>query len=331
MAKSVKYILTSIALVLFLSCSQADSLYKEYVIEFERTDTTCSINDSTNNDSTNNVQTEKDIYFLSYEKYMSLVPSISYAQGAACYDKYLVQCYAGNSAIEIYDLEKKAYLCKINNPFPGNNTHANTVCFGYQRFAPDDFFPLLYINSGYTSLIDGNKCSFVYIYRLVKTSSTSGSETFYLEYLNTITFKGFNTWTEGIIDNDHHQLWVKYEPSGNYNYALFEMPKYKDRDVTINCNDAIIDFSLGKQPFTSSNQGHLYYNDNILLVSGKSPKTQKLVFMVINTITHTRDIIIDLTEIGLNAEPENVFFYNDQLMIGYRGSIYKFNLYPKDN
>lgn len=189
---------------------------------------------------------------------------------------------------------------------------------------------MLYINSGYTRIINGNKSSFLYVYRLIKSTDSLGSETFNLEYLNTITLSGFNTWTEGFLDNDHQRLWVKYEPNGNYSYALFEMPKFEDGDATINCEDAIDNFSLGIQPFTSSNQGHLYHNDNILLVSGTSPRTQKLAFMVINTLTHTRDITIDLSEVGLNGEPENVFFYKDQLMIGYRGSIYKFNLYPKN-
>lgn len=331
MAKSIKCILISFVLFLFLSCTHADSLYNEYVIAYEQTDTISGIRDSTVNDSTDNGLTEKDTIILSYEKYMPLSPTISYAQGAACYDKYFIQCYAGNSAIDIYDLEKKIYLCKINNPYPGNNTHANTVCFGYQKYAPDDFFPLLYINSGYTSNIGGNKCSFIYVYRLVRTPDSSGSETFHLEFLNTITFIGFNTWTEGILDNDHHRLWVKYEPNGNYNYALFEMPKFEDGDIKINHEDAITEFSLGTQPFNSSNQGHFFHNDRILLVSGKSPKTQKLAFMVINTITHTRDLTIDLSEIGLKAEPENIFFYKDQLMIGYRAYIYKFNLLPKNN
>lgn len=322
MVKSIKFLLISIASVFFLSCTHADSLYNEYVIEIERADT---INN--NNDSTNNGQTKKDTLFLSYEKYMSLSPTIGSSQGGACYDKYFIQCYAGNSAIEIYDLENKTYLCKIDNPFPGKRTHANTVSFGGQRFSPDDFFPLLYINTGYTSTVSKIKYSYVYVYRLIKASDSSGSETFNLEYLNTISFKGFNTWTEGILDNDHQRLWVKYEPSGNYNYALFEMPKFEDGNVTVNYEDAINDFSLGAQPFTSSNQGHLYHNDNIILVSGTSPKTQKLAFMVINTLTRTRDNTIDLSEIGLNGEPENVFFYKDKLMIGYRSSIYKFNLY----
>lgn len=326
MVKSIKYILTFFSSVLFLSCSQAESLYNEYVIEVERTDT---INGT--KDSTNNGQIKKDTLFLSYEKYMSLSPTISSAQGAACYDKYFVQCFNGNSAIEIYDLEKKEYLCKIKNPYPGiKSTHANTVCFGYQKYSPDDFFPLFYICTGYTSKIDGLNCSFIYVYRLVKSQDPSGSEIFNLEYLNTITLRGFNTWTEGILDNDHHRLWVKYEPSGNYNYALFEMPKFEDGNVTVNYEDAITDFSLGVQPFTSSNQGHLYHDNKILLVSGISPNSQKLAFIVINTLTHTRELVIDLAEIGLTNEPENVFFYKDQLMIGYRGSIYKFNLYPKN-
>lgn len=106
MTKSIKYILTIFVSTLFLSCSQADNLYNEYVIEIERTNT------NSTNDSTNNGQTKKDTLFLSYEKYMSLSPTISSGQGAACYDKYFIQCYNGNSAIEIYDLEEKNIYAK---------------------------------------------------------------------------------------------------------------------------------------------------------------------------------------------------------------------------
>ena len=126
-------------------------------------------------------------------------------------------------------------------------------------------------------------------------------------------------------------LWIKYEPngpSGEYRYASFPMPNLENGDVTITKEDALTDFSLGIQPFTSSNQGHLYHEDKILLVSGTSYKTQKIAFIIINILTHTRELVIDLAEIGLTSEPENVFFYKDQLMIGYRGAVYKFNLYP---
>lgn len=310
-------------------------MFDEKIIEIERTikdttQTTNNNNDSThnNNDSPPTTIIIKDTIKLSYEKYMSLNCTVSSGQGAACYGKYLIQCFNFNPAIEIFDLEKKEYVCKVASPFPGNNTHANTVNFGNQKFSPDDYFPLLYISSGYGYYSGKEYWSSIYVYRLTKQPDSAGTESFNLEYVNTITLKGFNTWTEGIIDNENNMLWVKYEPSGGYSYACFAMPKFEDGNVSLNRADAIKDFSLGVQPFKSSNQGHLFHNGKILLVSGISPDTQKLAFITINPIIQERELVIDLNEIGLSDEPENLFIYNEQMMIGYRGAVYKFNLFP---
>lgn len=334
-----------ISLPLVLSCSHAEDL-EEYLIEVERVidDTTKNNNDSTQNDSVNgnsdstgkesggnnkNVIIIKDTIKVSYERHMGITPAVVTSQGAACYGKYLFQGFSTNNVLKIYDLEKKYYLCTIDITAPPASSyiHANTINFGSERLSPDDYFPLLYINSGYTKKIDGATCSSIYVFRISKYDNSDGSEGFNLEFVQTITLKGFNSWTEGVIDNDHHILWVKYEPkgkNGEYRYASFPMPKIEDGDVTILKENAITDFSLGVQPFTSSNQGHIYYNNKIILVSGTSPTTQKLALIVINTITQERDLIVDLAEIGLRSEPENVFFYNGQLMIGYKGAIYKF-------
>lgn len=281
----------------------------------------------------NNTVISQDTILLSYEKYMDLRPSYGTVQGAACYGKYLFQGYSNNAALGVYDLEKKTVLCKLEipGPKPSSNTHANTVNFGYERLSPDDYFPLLYISSGYTKNINGSPCSFIYVYRISKYPNSEGSEGFHIEFVQTITLMGFGSWTEGIPDNDHNLLWIKYEPNstnGEYRYASFAMPKLENGDVTIIKDNALTDFSLGTQPFISSNQGHLYYDNKILLVSGGSSTTQKKAFIVINTITQTRELVIDLGEIGLNFEPENLFFYNNHMMIGYSYAIYKFNLYP---
>ena len=321
MGKTIKFLLVFIAAVVFLSCTHADSLYNEYMVEIERPDTTSNINDSTSHD-----QTKKDTLFLSYEKYIHLSPTVSSSQGGACYGKYFIQCYASNPAIEIYDLEKKTYLCKIVNPYPGTRTHANTAFFGNQKISPDDYFPLLYICSGNSTNVNKKPCSFIHAYRIIKYDNADGSEEWDAQYVYTITLSGFGSWTEGVIDNDKNLLWVK--DNGCY-YSSFKMPNYEGGNVTIYRDDAITSFSVDPQPFTSSPQGHLFHDNKILLVSGTSPKTQKLAFIVINTLTQTRELVIDLLEIGLDGEPENIFIYKDQLMIGYRGPIYKFNLYPK--
>jgi len=323
--KLLSAILFFIYLPLFLSCSYGEITEDERTIEVERTiaDTTTTKNDT--DDTTKSVIIVKDKVKLSYERYMRLQCTVASAQGAACYGKYLIQCFAGNTAMEVFDLDEKGYVTKIKSPYPGTKTHANTVFFGNQKVSPDDYFPLLYICSGYSSNVNKKSCSFIHAYRIIKYDNADGTEGWNAEYVFTITLSGFSSWTEGVIDNDNNILWVK--DRGCY-FSSFKMPDYEDGNVTINRDDAITSFSVGTQPFTSSNQGHLFYKDKILLVSGTSPSIEKLAFIVINTKSQTREFVIDLPEIGLSIEPENLFFYRDQLMIGYRASLYKFNLYP---
>lgn len=325
MKKLIFAFIVFISLPLFISCSYGEETEDERTIEVDRTITDTTTNKNDTNDTTKSVIVVKDTVWLSYERYMRLQCTVASAQGAACYGKYLIQCFAGNDAMEVFDLDEKEYVCKLISPYQGTKTHANTVFFGNQRVSPDDYFPLLYICSGYSSNVNKKPCSFIHAYRIIKYDNADGTEGWDAQYVYTITLSGFNSWTEGVIDIDHELLWIKYQ--GCY-YASFPMPKYENGNVTINVEDAITNFSVGPQPFTSSNQGHLFYNNKILLVSGTSPSVEKLAFIVINTITQTRELVIDLAEIGLSNEPQNLFFYKNQLMIGYRGSLYLFNLHP---
>lgn len=349
-----------------LSCSRDNDDFQEYSIEIDTqtNDTIIKVNSDTiiidkkdtiitekqdtiitgkndtlitlKNDTIISETIHKDTIICSHEKYMDLTPTVSNAQGAACYDKYFIQGYANNSALEIYDLDSKKYLCKldISTPTPSSKIHVNSVCFGNQRVSSDDFFPLLYISSGYTQNVNGSPCSFIYVYRLCKDVNQDLTKNFSVELVQTIALKGFGSWTEGIPDNDHNALWVKYEPTntnGEYRYAVFQMPRVQEGDVTIDVSDATKDFSVGIQPFVSSNQGHLYYNDRIYLVSGISPQTQILALIIINTLTCSRELVLDLTEIGLYDEPENIIIFKGQLMIGYRKSLIKMDICSNNN
>lgn len=289
-----------------LSCSSQDDYVENYVI----------INDIE----------KKDTVFFSYDYFMSLTPSASSPQGAACCGDYFIQGFAGNAIIEIYDLKKKEKNAIVKNPYPGSNTHANSMCFGNIKYDPADYFPILYISSGYTSKIEGVPCSFIYIYRIIKKEMESGEENFSMEYLNKIILKDWGTWTEGFIDNDNDILWIKYEPngtSGEYRYASFPVPDIGNGDVTITPDDAIIDFSLGVQPFVSSNQGHIYYKNRILLVSGTSPHKQTLAFIGINTNSNSREFVINIGKLGFREEPESICIYDDNIMVGSATSLYK--------
>lgn len=316
------------------SCSHEDSFIEDYLIEIERNyNDTISPKDSIRNSDTisgRDTNSIKDTIICSYEKFMSISSSYGSCQGAACFDKYLIQGYANNKKIGVFDLDKKKSLGSIDiiSPAPSSNIHANTLNFSSQKYETQDYFPLLYLSSGYTQRVGNENCSFIYVYRIIRYIDLNGKESFKISLIQTITLKGFGSWTEGILDNDHNKLWIKYEPKGTYGeyrYASFNLPEYSKPDIELLQNNSLADFSVGVQPFTSSNQGHIFHKDKIMLVSGTSPTTQKLAFIVINTLTKSRELVIDLANIGLRNEPENLFYYKDQLMIGYSNSIYKFN------
>lgn len=342
----------------FVSCSSEENLLEEIIIEvdtqtndttvteksdtviIEKNDTIITEKNDTvitgKNDTIITVKydtiishtAQKDTFLCSHEKYMGITPRYGIGQGATCYGKYFIQGYSSNTAVGVYDLENKYVLCKLDilTPTPSNKIHANTVCFGNQRLSPDDYFPLLYICSGYTQKVNGLACSFIYVYRISKYNNSDGTEGFNIEQVQTITLQGFGSWTEGIPDNDHNQLWIKYSSNGTH-FASFKMPLLSEGDITLKKEEALNDFSIGLQPFKSSGQGHYYHDNKILFVSGgTSPDKEKLAYIEINTITQTCELVIDLAELGLTDEPENVFYFKDQLMIGYRGSIYKFNV-----
>ena len=82
--------------------------------------------------------------------------------------------------------------------------HVNTMNFGRQRFHKNDFFPLLYVSSGYSK----QKVSFVYVYRIIRTL-IDDKERFSACLVQTISLRGFNSWTEGIIDGNNDAIWIK--------------------------------------------------------------------------------------------------------------------------
>ena len=273
-----------------------------------------------------------DSLFCTFQKYMSLQP-IAKVQGGACYGDYFFQGYETNEFITIYNLKTKSHVetLFIPDPPPSSKTHSNTLNFGGQKYDENDDFPLLYVSSGYQT----NKISYIYVYRIFKTSKEDIN--YSVSLIQTISLSGFNTWTEGIIDAENNYLWVKYEPKGFYGYAKYELPPVTKTQVSINYEDCLQDFKLNRYP-GGSNQGHLFADDRILLVSGVPSARQTIAFVSINTLKEQRELILDLTKVGLHNnnvndyyEPESLIFHNNQLMICYRYVIYILNIQKVKN
>lgn len=274
------------------------------------------------------IQENGDSLFCTFQEYMSLQP-VAKVQGGACYGDYFVQGYETNEFITIYNLKTKSYVTTLSIPAPppSSKTHSNTLNFGGQKYDGNDDFPLLYISSGYQT----NKISYIYVYRIFRNSKEDSD--FSISLIQTISLIGFNSWTEGIIDTENSFLWIRYSNSGNDGYANYELPPIDTSQITIDNEDYLQNFILKREPVGSSNQGHLFYKNRILLVSGVPSGGQTLAFISINTITQQRELILDLTKVGLHNnnendyfEPESLIFYNNQLMICYRYVIYILNI-----
>lgn len=306
--KQGSYLLFVLLLSVTMSCSSEDDLYS-YTFD-------------------------NGSYNCSYEKYMSLQPA-RVSQGSACYEDYFIQGYHSNDCITIYNIKEKKCLStiKITNPTPSKYTHVNTMNFGNQRYDSNDYFPLLYISSGYKT----GGASHIYVYRLQKEKKGK-TETFTISLVQTISLH-FDNWTEGIIDPESDIMWIKYERDNQYGYAQFKVPDVADGDVDKYYEECFDDFKLDRTPIGSRNQGHIYKDGKILLVTGVPSTYEVIAFISIDTVTKKRDIIINLADIGLvnpqnprdNAfEPEGIIIYNGQLMICYQNAIYTFKIEKKD-
>lgn len=281
--------------------------------------------DSTEDDYYVDNQSKEGNQFGYVKQYMSLSPvDGGNAQGSARYDKYFFQGYNYNGQLSIYNLDDKRYLTtiRITDPLPNLMYHVNSIGFGNEKFSDVDFFPLLYICSGY----DINGCSYIYAYRIQK-KIIKDREEFSISLEQTISLSGFGGWTEGIVDAKNGYLWIKYSKNGLMCYGKYELPLLKDGDVTINNNDCLQEILLKKIPSNSSSQGHMFYDDNIYIVSGVPSRGQDLALISINTLTGEFDYIIDLKKLGMinprnskdnSFEPEGIIEYNGQMMICYK-------------
>lgn len=267
--------------------------------------------------------------FVGAEKFMNLDETVAGGQGGASFGNYFFQGYNGNSIMDVFDLKKKEFVCRMQVPAPPGNKryHVNTINFGNQFVNEEDKFPVLYVCSGYT-ITEKSTDSYVFVYRIKEV----GEKSFDLELIQTITLRDFcvDKWTEAVIDNEHDAIWVKSE---SCIYRKFTIPHISEGDCILTPYENVLDeINLGIQPFYSHNQGHLFYEDRIILVTGVPSWGETIALVVINTLLGKREHVLDLFEIGLvdksnngnnYFEPESVIVYDGQVMICYRKAIYK--------
>ncbi len=268
---------------------------------------------------------ESNGFVCYFNRYMNMPQSGNDSQAAACYGDLMVQAYGDNSKFLIYDLAAKKHLATIPITEPESNSrvHCNSICFGNQKADPADEIPVLYVSSGYKT----NGLAYIYAYRILRTNGQ-----YTAQLVQTISLKGFGSWTEGLCDIDGNYLWIRHN-GGN---QKFNLPDITEKEVTIDLTDQLETLSYKNiiaPDFTFGDwQAQMFYKDRMNFVSGVPSKGQNLAFASINTQTKEMDILIDLAEIGMipenkitsnHYEPEGVFFYKGKCMICFHRFLYQ--------
>lgn len=242
-------------------------------------------------------------------------------QGGDCWGDYFFQFSNNNGAIRIYDLEEKKFLQKIilNKEDRGfvDSCHCNSVCFGSSFYEEGDYFPLLYVSTGYSS--DGYTGALVY-----RVEMDREKELFSFSLVQTLRFPG-TRWTEFI-------------PAGEtcfvcFGRTIYEMPlpSVHRGDTIIDCNEGAINvFQFSSPPEQmrgSSNQGRLYHNGRIIFPSG-IPPGEPSVLVVLDLENRSYEQVFNLPDLGLLMEAESIFIWRNSLCIAFLDQIVLFEFSP---
>ena len=247
-------------------------------------------------------------------------------QGGACYGDYLFMFNENNTTCWIYNLATNTLLQTYTIPPEErgfvSNCHNNTANFGTEKYDSGDPFPLIYLSTGYSS----GGYSGALVYRIVATTSDSVA-TYSLTLVQTLKIPG-TAWTEFVVGNDG-DCYIKQELNGLH-YHRMTMPTLSQGDYTFDLEDALQTYNLTPQPSWyngSQNQGHLYHNGKLYLVSGV-PTSQASLFIAIDLATGRREVEIDLyNTLGLHSEPEALFIWNGHFCIAFRSNKDVYALY----
>lgn len=248
-----------------------------------------------------------------------------YGQDAAVYGKYLIRV-GSNGKARIYNLITNSTSsgmiaeCTIADHIP----HANSVFFGTEKYIDSDEFPILYANA-YNNTDYPKGTLFGFRVQLNGTTLT-------MTHVQTISigFVDNSIWTTGddarpygnfFMDTDRGFLYAYTSLDGDVNktrFFMFAMPDLTDSSVTLTISDILDMFDVNIQRYP---QGCCYYNGKVYTLSGFSTyeggQYLPALLNVVDLKTKATTSVVNLTQIGIDEEPEMIVIYEDEIVLGY--------------
>ena len=252
-------------------------------------------------------------------KYMSNSAGGS-VQGADCNGDYLFQFQDHNAAVYIYNMAKKKLVASIELE-PKSQNHCNNVSFSNVFYDLNDEFPLLYV-SGSRSRSYNN----VQVYRILRVNDKFSIEQIQEIILPKASKDNNLYWTGVIMDNEENCMYI-YANTGTAQIAKLLIPDIYQSEVTITDDDIIEQYSIDK--FTHQ-QGGVIKNGKMFVFDGVPAWGDINYLRIIDLINKNNLATINITDLGLKAEPEGAFIYRNELYCATNNSgIYKVSIYYK--
>ena len=243
----------------------------------------------------------------------------TYGQDSACYGNNFItfnstgyyQMFTMNGDL----LKASTGLDQVSTIAP----HANSVCFGTERYDEGDTYPLLYVNAYNTALPTG-AC---YVYRLLNNMSTSLQQTILIDFTSDPIWAGDGSsvrpYGNFIVDTDNNKLYayVMIDSLNVTRFFTFNLPTLSQGSIVrLSTSDIEEYFDIEWMYYM---QGVCYFNGKIYASCGFTSADCKLYAVDLTTKKVTSVVPLG----GFVGEPETVFVYNDELYLSSGTSLFK--------
>ena len=245
---------------------------------------------------------------------------VNNGQDSACYgDNYIT--FNSNGYYKMYTmngdlLKASTALDQVATIAP----HANSVCFGTERYDSGDTYPLLYVNAYNNTSLPTGAC---YVYRLLNDMTTSLQQTILIDFANDPIWAGdghsVRPYGNFVVDTDNNKLYayVMIDSLNVTRFFKFDLPSLSDGAI-VRLTTADIEeyFDIDWMYYM---QGVCYYNGKIYATCGFSVSDCKLY--VVDLTSKKATSVVPMG--GFVGEPESAIVYDDTLYVSSTSKFFK--------
>lgn len=237
-------------------------------------------------------------YMVKAQPMFRIQPSIDFSlQGIAVYNNKLFQCYDKNQQIDVYDLATQQLAYTIAGDM-ANSTHCNNVDFSNIYYAPEDEFPLLYLE------VRGNQRRTL-VYRIVRQDAD-----YVLQKIQTIKFTNCTGCTT-TLDNSDSTLVVYHDKDGGQVYSKVKVPDLSRSTVTIPLDSTRVMASMAVAS-TRVGQDATIKDGKMYHLFGYADDCE----LIITSLGIGKEVArINLPRTGFWGEPEGIAFAGDTMIV----------------